>query len=279
MAYAIEVRDENHFSLKDVDPDRHGGLDREKGEEMTSQLGKRFWELMDLHYASGSESLLIALQGRDTAGKDGLIRDLLGFINPQSVTVTPFKVPTAEELGHDFLWRVHKEVPRKGYTAIFNRSHYEDVLAVRVHNLAPKAVWNARFGQINDFEELLVANKTILLKFCLHISKDEQESRLRAREADPQKAWKLSAGDWKEREFWDDYTEAYNDVLTKCGTKTAPWYVIPANHKWFRTLAVVEQIVSALEPFEKRWQEELDEIGAAALKEIKAYRNDKPNDN
>ena len=272
MAYAIEVRNEKKFSLKDINPDHHAGLSRDEGEKKTAELGKRFWDLMDLHYASGSESLLIVLQGRDTAGKDGLIRDLLGFINPQSVTVCPFKVPTAEELGHDFLWRVHKAAPRKGYTAIFNRSHYEDVLAVRVHELAPKSVWSSRYDQINNFEELLTDNKTILLKFCLHISKDEQAERLKAREAEPSKAWKLSVGDWKEREFWDNYTEAYDDVLTKCGTKIAPWYVIPANHKWFRTLAVVEQIVTTLEPYEKRWREELGAIGEAALKAIKEYR-------
>jgi PPK2 family polyphosphate:nucleotide phosphotransferase len=193
-------------------------------------------------------------------------------VNAQSTRVVPFKVPTPEEAAHDFLWRIHQQTPGRGCISIFNRSHYEDVLVVRVHKLAPEAVWKRRYDYINTFEKDLLDANTILLKFYLHISKEEQKERLLAREREVTKAWKLSVGDWKEREFWEDYTEAYEDVLSKCGTKDSPWYIVPANHKWFRDLAVIEQIVQALRPHKKPWLAQLEKIGEVAKKEIEEYR-------
>jgi PPK2 family polyphosphate:nucleotide phosphotransferase len=183
----------------------------------------------------------------DTAGKDGTIRNVMTGCNPQGCTVTSFKVPTPEELAHDFLWRVHKAVPGKGQIGIFNRSHYEDVLVVRVHNLVPKSVWSKRYDEINAFENHLTRNGVTILKFFLHISKDEQKRRLLDRLNDPRKQWKVNPGDFEERKLWDDYTAAYEDALSRTSTGHAPWFVIPSDHKWFRNLAVSSIIVDALE--------------------------------
>jgi len=180
------------------------------------------------------------LQGIDAGGKDGTIRHVMSGLNPQGVTVTSFKVPEGEEKRHDYLWRVHRAVPEWGDIGIFNRSHYEDVLVVRVHELVPKSVWSKRYDQINDFERMLSENGVRILKFFLLIGKDEQAKRFAARLDDPTKNWKFSAGDTKERKFWDDYMQAYEDAINKCSTPAAPWYVIPANHKWFRNLAVAQ---------------------------------------
>ena len=182
----------------------------------------------------------------DTSGKDGTIRHVMSGLSPLGVRVKAFKAPTEEELGHDFLWRVHKEVPRQGFIGIFNRSHYEDVLVVRVHELVPRKVWKSRYEQINDFEKLLVKNNVILLKFFLHISKSEQKARLEERLSDPTRYWKFSLADVKEREYWSVYRKAYEDVLTRCSTKWAPWHLVPANHKWYRNLVVAETIVDTL---------------------------------
>jgi PPK2 family polyphosphate:nucleotide phosphotransferase len=233
-------------------------------------------ELFDLLFYAGKHSLLIVLQGRDTSGKDGTIRSLLSYSNAQSCRVIPFKVPTPEEVAHDFLWRVHQQTPGRGSIAIFNRSHYEDVLVARVHKLVPDPVWKRRYDHIDNFERLLLDADTILLKFYLHISRDEQEQRLLEREKETEKAWKLNVGDWKERELWDDYTRAYEDALNKCASPDAPWYVIPANHKWFRNLAVTEAVVTALQPYRKEWLAHLDRIGAAAKAELEAYRAHHP---
>lgn len=216
------------------------------------------------------------MQGRDTAGKDGAINRILSYVNVQSARVASFKVPTPKELAHDFLWRVHSESPQAGGITVFNRSHYEDVLVVRVHELAPKEVWSARYDHINAFEKLLHDSRTTVLKFCLHISKEEQEQRLLEREADPTKSWKLAVGDWKERELWDEYTEAYNAAISKCSTKEAPWRIVPANHKWFRDLAIAEAILSALEPLEAGWRTTLAKIGEKAKAELTAYRSGVP---
>jgi PPK2 family polyphosphate:nucleotide phosphotransferase len=198
-------------------------------------------------YAEGKHALLIVLQGLDGAGKDGVIRHVITGMNPQACTVTPFKQPTAEDLAHDFLWRVHPHVPAKGSVAIFNRSHYEDVLVVRVHRLVAEAEWSKRFDLINDFEKLLVVeNNTAILKFFLHISREEQLERFKQRLDDPTRNWKISESDYKEREYWDDYTKAYEDVLNKTSTRHAPWYIIPSNHKWFRNLAISQIIAQTL---------------------------------
>ncbi|MEQ1933735.1 MAG: PPK2 family polyphosphate kinase, partial [Fimbriimonadaceae bacterium] len=192
--------------------------------------------------------------------------------NAQSTRVAPFKVPTPIELAHDYLWRIHHQTPGKGETVIFNRSHYEDVLVVRVHEFVPKEVWSKRYEHINNWEKLLTDSGTVVLKFMLHISKETQEKRLKERELELEKAWKLSAGDWKEREFWDAYGEAYEDAATKCSTDNAPWHIVSADHKWHRNLAITEAIVEALRPLAPGWRTKLEEIGAKAKEELAAYR-------
>lgn len=257
--------------LSTIDPSEDGGLTRAEAEERLTGLLSRLASLQELLYAAGTHSLLVILQGRDTAGKDGTLKAIAGATNPVGTRVASFKVPTATELAHDFLWRIHAQVPGKGEAVFFNRSQYEDVLVVRVHKLVPEHAWKQRYGHINDFEELLAESGTIVTKFCLHISKDEQKKRLLEREQETEKAWKLNPGDWQEREYWDAYTEAYNDAIGKCSSKHAPWFVIPANKKWFRNLAVAEALVSVLEPYEKGWIESLDAVGKkqkAALAEF-----------
>jgi PPK2 family polyphosphate:nucleotide phosphotransferase len=203
--------------------------------------------LQELFYADGRRSLLIVLQGMDTAGKDGTINHMLGSMNPQGCRVIGFKQPSAEELNHDFLWRIHQAAPPKGKVAIFNRSHYEDVLIARVHNLVPKVVWSRRYDQINAFEKELVEGGTNILKFYLHISKKEQLRRFEKRLSDPAKQWKISESDYSERKFWDDYMAAYEDALSRCSTSEAPWFLIPSDHKWFRNLAIARIVVEHLE--------------------------------
>lgn len=272
MSFAHRIKPGAKVRLGEIDPSENGGLTKEEGHALLDKLGARMEELQELLFAARQHSLLIILQGRDTSGKDGAIRRMLSYVNVQSTRVVPFKVPTPTDLVHDFLWRVHPFTPGHGEISVFNRSHYEDVLVVRVHDLVSKDVWKARYDHINNFESLLTDSNTIVLKFYLHISKDEQEKRLRDREKDSEKAWKLSVGDWKERELWDDYTEAYEDALSKCSTDVAPWNVIPANRKWFRDLAIASTIVNALEPLEKGWRESLVELGKRERAELDAYR-------
>jgi PPK2 family polyphosphate:nucleotide phosphotransferase len=214
----------------------------------------------------------MVLQGLDTAGKDGTIRHVMAQFNPASCRVESFKVPTPEERAHDFLWRCHRVTPAAGTITIFNRSHYEDVLAARVQQLVPRAVWERRFRTINHFEELLTENGTIILKFFLHISKQEQRDRLLSREHDRERAWKLSPSDWPTHALYDQYTEAYEDTISRCSTEDAPWYVVPANHKWFRNLAVAETILDVLAPFHKQWKAAIEERGRLALQARAAQR-------
>jgi len=204
-------------------------------------------------YAENKRSLLICLQGRDAAGKDGTINHVLGAMNPQGCSVTGFKVPSTEEAAHDFLWRYHKAAPGRGRIGIFNRSHYEEVLVQRVHNLVPRKIWSKRYQQINDFEKSLAENGTHILKFYLHIDPQEQLARFRQRLEDPQRHWKISQGDYDERPFWDAYTEAFEAALGKCSTDYAPWFIIPANHKWFRNLAVSKIVVQTLEALDMQF--------------------------
>lgn len=274
--YAHRIEDGKKVRLADFNPTDTGGLSREEGEAKIAKLGEDLNELEDLLYQAGRHALLIVLQGRDTSGKDGTIRHLLSYANAQSCRVEPFKVPTPVELAHDFLWRVHAVTPPKGGMTIFNRSHYEDVLVVRVHDLAPKDVWSKRYDHINAFERLLLDSGTIVLKFMLHISKEEQERRLLDREKEVEKSWKLSVGDWKEREYWDAYTEAYEDALERCSPKDAPWHVVPADHKWFRNLAITERVVAAMKEHKDGWLERLEKIGEAAKAELQAYRAGPP---
>ncbi len=267
-----EAGDSKRIALQDVDPADTAGLEKAEALERIERLGTELSELENLLTYAGTHSLLVVLQGRDASGKDGTIRKILEYTNVQNAYVKPFKVPTEEERGHDFLWRVHAAVPRHGYMALFNRSHYEDVLAARVHRLVPDHVWRARYDQINAFEQLLVDSNTILIKFCLHISRDEQYERLRAREKDPRTAWKLNPEDWREIPLWEEMTVAYEDLLSRCGTGDAPWYLVPADKKWFRNLAVMERLVLTLRPYRKVWLETLRKMGKSAMKEIRALR-------
>jgi PPK2 family polyphosphate:nucleotide phosphotransferase len=217
---------------------------------MKSALKKSLEKINSLQYvlyAERKRAVLIVLQGLDAAGKDGTIRHVMSGVNPQGCHVTSFKVPSPEEAAHDFLWRIHKAVPGVGDLGIFNRSHYEDVLVVRVHNLVPKSVWSERYDQINEFESILHENNVRILKFFLHISKEEQNKRLLERIDAPGKRWKLSQADFNERMFWHAYQAAYEDALTKCSTHAAEWYIIPANKKWFRNLAVSHIVAETME--------------------------------
>ena len=214
---------------------------------------QKIHDLQYLMYAEDKRSLLICLQGRDAAGKDGTINHVLGAMNPQGCPVTGFKVPSKEEAAHDFLWRYHKATPAKGQVAIFNRSHYEDVLVVRVHNLVPKSVWSKRYEHINNWERILSDNGTHILKFYLHIDAEEELERFKLRIDDPARHWKISDGDYAERPFWDDYSKAFEDALGKCSTDRAPWFIIPSNHKWFRNLAVSRIISEYMESLNMRF--------------------------
>jgi PPK2 family polyphosphate:nucleotide phosphotransferase len=216
---------------------------------------RKLHDLQYLMYAEDKRSLLICLQGRDAAGKDGTINHVLGAMNPQGCTVTGFKVPSKEEAAHDFLWRYHQHTPGRGQVAIFNRSHYEDVLVVRVHNLVPKKIWSRRYEHINDFERMLYENGTHILKFYLHIDPEEQLERFRQRIDDPARHWKISDGDYAERPYWDAYTKAFEDALGKCSTKHAPWFIIPSNHKWFRNLAISRIVAETLESLHMKFPE------------------------
>jgi PPK2 family polyphosphate:nucleotide phosphotransferase len=219
--------------------------------------------LQEMFYAQHQHKLLIVLQGMDTSGKDGTIRHVFEGVNPQGVRVASFKVPTPEELDHDYLWRVHKQVPGKGMITIFNRSHYEDVLVVRVHNLVPKKVWAKRYEQINAFEQMLAEEGTTVLKFFLNISFEEQKDRLQARLDDPNKHWKFNLGDLNERKRWPAYIQAYEDVLSKTSTKWAPWYIIPANRTWYRNYTIAKIIIATLKDLKLAYptvEEDLDNV-------------------
>jgi PPK2 family polyphosphate:nucleotide phosphotransferase len=272
MGYAHRLEGKRKVKLEDFDPREDAGLKRQEAEKKTARLIEELVELQELLYAARRQSVLVILQGRDTSGKDGTIRHVAGPLDSQGCTVASFKVPTEEELAHDFLWRVHTRTPPAGQIQIFNRSHYEDVLVARVHKLVAKQVWRSRYEHINAFERLLADSSTIILKFYLHISRDEQEERLLKREEDPTKSWKLSVDDWKEREYWDDYTAAYEDALKRCCTEYAPWFIVPADKKWFRNLAVAETLRDALMPYRESWMERLEEVGREGRKEIKEYR-------
>jgi PPK2 family polyphosphate:nucleotide phosphotransferase len=244
----FRVRPGSKVKLKEIDPafkDRH-----ESHEEATEEIEdyqKRLRKLQNLLYAERRRSLLICLQAMDTGGKDGTINHVMSAMNPQGCRVAAFRQPSAEEAAHDFLWRAHRVAPATGEVVIFNRSHYEDVLIVRVHNLVPEHVWSLRYERINTFEKGLVEHDTQILKFYLHISKQEQLKRFKERFDDPSKQWKISEADYKERSFWNDYVAAYEDALSRCSTERAPWFVVPADHKWFRNLAVARIMVEHLE--------------------------------
>ena len=249
----FRVRPGDKVRLKDIDPgfkDHHES--HKKAAEEIERDCEKLRALQTLLYADGRCSLLICLQGLDAGGKDGTISHILGAMNPQGCRVTGFKQPSTEELAHDFLWRIHQATPGRGQVAIFNRSHYEDVLVVRVHKLVPHAVWSHRYDEINEFEKELVESGTHILKFYLHISKEEQLKRFEERLDDPMKQWKISESDYKEREFWGDYMAAYEEALSRCSTPHAPWFVIPSDHKWFRNLAIARIVVEHLEALDMK---------------------------
>ncbi len=244
----ITVKPGHKIRLKDVDASAKGDYKaKDEPEARLAELLERRDDLQERLYAEAKQSLLIVFQAMDTGGKDGATKKLLEGMNPAGIRVSSFKAPTKIELEHDFLWRIHAQTPEAGFIGIWNRSHYEDVLIARVHELVPKKTWRRRYQQINDFEQMLAENGTTILKFYLHISKEEQKERLQARLDDPAKHWKFNTGDLVERKLWDDYQKAYEDALNECSTHDAPWHIVPANHKWARDIAIAEKVNEALE--------------------------------
>lgn len=256
FAKPFRVKPGTKVNLRDWDPDDTAGVpDKETAAKRVQKNLKKLKELQYVLYAENKRSVLVVLQAMDAGGKDGAVRHVMGPLNPQSCKVTSFKAPSDDELGHDFLWRIHNAAPRRGEIHIFNRSHYEDVLIVRVHNLVGKSIWSRRYDQINAFEKILTENGTLILKFYLHISKAEQLKRLKARLEDSTKHWKINPDDFTERRHWSKYERAYEAALTRCSTPAAPWFVIPANKKWFRNLAISEILVDALTQLKMKFPE------------------------
>jgi len=261
------VRPRSTVDLSSLDPRDTGPIKggKKAGLAELRRVTKELAELQRVLYAEHGPRLLAVLQAMDTAGTDGTIRHVFGPLNPQGVRVTSFKKPTARELDHDYLWRVHPFVPGKGEIAIFNRSHYEDVLVVRVHGLVPEKVWRRRYRHIVDFERLLTDEGTTILKFFLHISKEEQKERLQARLDDPSKNWKFSAADLAERKLWPDYMAAYEEVLTRTSTRLAPWYVVPSDRKWYRNLVVATVVRNSLRSLRLQYPEPSEDLSGIVV--------------
>ena len=280
MQFAWKVEAGSKVKLQDYDPDYVDEYtDPALAKAELEILGAELSELQELLAAAQHHSLLVVLQGMDASGKADTIFQVLSRVNPQGCEVHAFKAPTIRELAHDFLWRVHRVTPGRGVITIFNRSHYEDVLVVRVHNLVPEKDWSQYYAAINNFEDLLAQDDTILLKFYLHVSNEEQEKRLLARQMDKTDAWKLTTADWAERKYWDAYQEAYEDVLSKCSTGEAPWYIVPANKKWYRNLLVARTLVHTLRPYKAQWLDKLVVRGKQELARIEKMQkeaNQKP---
>jgi PPK2 family polyphosphate:nucleotide phosphotransferase len=255
------------FTLSGRDPAATDGApgDKKATKRTLDGLAQRLGGLQDRLYAESARSLLVVLQAMDAGGKDGTVKHVFAGVNPQGVRVTSFKVPTAEELAHDFLWRIHANAPRHGEIAIFNRSHYEDVLISRVHELVDESTWRRRYRHINHFEALLGDAGTRLLKLFLHISREEQARRLQARLDDPAKRWKFNRGDLAERERWDHYMAAYEEAIARTSTEQAPWYVIPADRKWFRNWAVSRVVIEALEAMDPRYPAPAEDLDGVAV--------------
>ncbi len=252
--------------LKDWDPNDTSVLkDRDAAEKKFKQLNGELEKLQELLYAENRHKVLVVLQTVDTGGKDGTIRSVFEGVNPAGVRVASFKVPTPLELAHDYLWRIHAQTPAKGELVIFNRSHYEDVLVVRVHKLVPENVWSRRYEHINAFERLLADEGTLILKFFLHIDRDEQKERLLERIKDPTKQWKFNSGDLKERALWGEYEKAYEDALEKTSTPWAPWYVVPANRNWYRNLVVASVLVNALKDLKMEYPKPEENLSSIVI--------------
>lgn len=263
-----------HHNPMDFDPNDTSLFDGNKKDaaKKLEQITKEIGEQQELLYGEYKHRVLIVLQAMDTAGKDGTILKAFHGFNPQGVKVTPFKAPTKIELDHDYFWRIHQHTPAKGEIAIFNRSYYEDVLVVRVHQLVPESVWSKRYDHIRHFEQMLVDEGVTVLKFFLNISKQEQQERIKARLQDPDKNWKFSEADMKERKYWDDYMKAYEAAISKTSTKDAPWYIIPANHKWFRNLAVAKITLDTLKGLKMFYPKKEIVLDEADKKELYAKK-------
>jgi PPK2 family polyphosphate:nucleotide phosphotransferase len=249
----VITRPGKKMRLADIDPGATAGLNKEEALAGIEKMREKLRQWQEVFYAEHRRSLLIIFQAMDTGGKDGSVKNLCAGLDPAGLHITSFKAPTAEELDHDFLWRIHRATPGNGMIGIWNRSHYEDVLVARVHKLVEKKVWKGRYEQINRFEKHLCENGTTILKFMLHISKEEQKQRLQARLEDPEKRWKFNPGDLKERGRWDDYQRAYEDAINCCTTDFAPWHIVPADHKWARNLAIIERVVRAFKKMGPRY--------------------------
>lgn len=263
--YRVKPGDKVDLSQWDPNDKAVFPMGKKVGKEHLKQLNKELEALQELLYAEGKHKVLIVLQAMDTGGKDGVIRHVFDGVNPQGVKVASFKAPTRVELAHDYLWRIHHHTPGKGEITIFNRSHYEDVLVVRVHELVPEAVWSKRYQHIVDFEKLLADEGTTILKFYLHINQEEQKERLQARLDEPHKNWKFSLGDLEERKLWNDYTAAFETALEKTSTETAPWYVIPANRKWYRNLLISSIIIEKLKSLNMSFPEAEDDLSGVVI--------------
>lgn len=259
QAYSLPPGERYHLNA--VDPGTSGTYkNKREARDPIKQNLERLNALQSMMYAQDKHALLIVLQALDAGGKDGTIKHVMGAFNPQGVTVNPFKRPSDEELAHDFLWRIHHHTPERGMIAIFNRSHYEDVLTVRVNNLVPEDVWRKRYDHINNFERLLADSGVTIVKLYLHISKEEQKERFLERQSTPEKQWKFSPGDLEVRRQWDDYRTAFEDALTLCNTAYAPWYVIPADRKWYRNLVVSQLLIDTLEGMDLRYPDPVEDI-------------------
>jgi PPK2 family polyphosphate:nucleotide phosphotransferase len=265
-------RPRREVNLDDISADPPKGLTEEMAKSRLSDISDELFELQDLLWGARKHSVLIVLQGRDAAGKDGTIKHVMRGLNPRGVAVSSFGIPSTEESRHDFLWRIHRRTPQRGEVAIFNRSHYEDVLVTRVHRLVSKDVWKRRFDQINAFESMLASEGTLILKYFLHITKGEQKVRLLDREKTPEKAWKLNPDDWRDHTLWKEFTGAYEDVIKRCSTRDAPWLVVPSNKKWFRNFAVAESLIELLRPHKVAWTEQLEKEGKVGRAALEAYR-------
>lgn len=263
MSQPLVPKPMTRISLKDFDPGYRGKYRKAQAKAEEQVLEERLERLQEMLYADGRYALLVVFQAMDAGGKDGAIRKVFDAVNPQGVRVTSFKQPTPIELAHDYLWRIHQQVPQKGFIGVFNRSHYEDVLIVRVNQLVDESVWKRRYDEINAFEKLLADSGTRILKFFLHISKDEQKKRFEERLSNPEKHWKFSKADLSVREKWDDYMRAYEDAISLCNTSYAPWHIVPANAKWYRDLIITKTIVDTLEGMGLRYPEaepDLDQV-------------------
>jgi PPK2 family polyphosphate:nucleotide phosphotransferase len=270
MNYAMKLDGNEQIRLSELDTVGDTSLEKDAGKDERERLTKKLGDLQELLFAAGTDALLLVLQGMDTSGKDGTIRDVLAEMDPQGVSVWSFKVPTELERAHDFLWRHHTCAPPLSMVGVFNRSYYEAVVVEAVKGIVSPEVVASRYPHINDFELLLTQSRTIVAKFFLHISKDEQKERLLARQEDVEKAWKLSVSDWQDRARWDDYQAAYEAAINATATDWAPWHIVPSDRKWYRDLAVAEALVEMLRPYEDDWIATLNERSErelAALRE------------